>query len=149
MAAIRFKLSVDQTGQLAAPVLTPAQLTEIGNNMVKIQKARWARAENVANESAKPLAKTTAKAKQTFGQNPVRNMLMTGLVWRDFTLRSATMTEIRAENTSRAGRMHARKAQSFEQMIGFSPAERNEIFGMAYRAYDVYLQRAWRPITNG
>jgi hypothetical protein len=58
------------------------------------------------------------------------------------------MTEIRAENTSREGRRHARQAQRFEEMIGIAPSDRDAIFAATYRAYTAYLTRAWRP-TRG
>lgn len=148
MAAVRFKMSVDQTGQIAPPILTNAQLMVIGQAMVARQKQRWSRAINAMDGTAKPLSAVTAKGKLSFGKKPIRDMNMTGLMTANFTLRKATANEIRAENTSRAGRMHARKAQAFEKMIGISPSDRDYLFGLAYRAYGVYLQRAWRP-SNG
>jgi hypothetical protein len=150
MPAIRFKINVDQTGQIAAPVLNPAQLRGIGEEMVRSQKARWSRGVNIYDHNALPLARVTAKGKATYRGmgSPKRDMVMTGLTSDNFTLRKATMQEIRAENTSREGRRRARQAQSFEPMIGLAPSDQDNIFAAAYRAYGVYLQRAWRP-TRG
>jgi hypothetical protein len=148
MAAIRFQIKVDKSGYIAPPLLTDVQLKDIGNVMVQAQKERWSHGINAQDQKARPLAKVTAKGKATFGKNPIRDMDMTGVVRQNFTLRKWTMSNIRAENTSRAGRMHARKAQIFERMIGISPRDRDIIFAHAYRAYGFYLQSAWRP-TNG
>jgi len=143
-AGIRFNMTT-KLGKLLPPTLTSAQLTEIGKAMVVAQKERWSRGINADDRPARALAPVTAKGKQRYGAAPIRNMVMTGLTRDNFTLRKATATEIRAENTSRAGRMHASKAQVFEQMIGLAPSDQDVIFRQAYRAYSLYLQRAWRP----
>jgi len=148
MAAIRFKMATTQTGELLPPNLTSPQLKAIGQVMVRAQKDRWSRGINADDHSARPLHKVTAKGKSTYGAKPIRNMVMTGLMEENFTLRKATMTEIRAENTSREARKHARQAQWFEQMIGISPSDRDAIFAATYRAYSAYLKRAWKP-KNG
>ena len=148
MAALRFKLAVTQSGQLAPPVLSPAQRLELGQVMVDTQKARWAKGINAAGQPAAPLHKTTAKAKRTFGRRPIRDMEMTGLVRQNFSLRKASEVELRAENTTVEARRHARQAQLFEKMIGWAPQDETIFFAHAYRAYSVYLKRAWRP-TRG
>jgi hypothetical protein len=145
MAAVRFKVSVPQSGSLRTPQLTEGQMRGLGEMMVDTQKERWSRGINAAGQSAKPLHRVTAKGKRTFGKQPIRDMNMTGLVRRNFTLRKATPTEIRAENTSREGRRHARQAQWFEPMIGLAPQDEVAIVAHAYRAYGLYIQRAWRP----
>lgn len=148
MAAVRFKVAVDQSGQFVPPTLTSSQLREIGMAMVAKQKDRWSKGINARDQAAKPLAPVTAKGKMTYRGKAIRDMVMTGLMAENFTLRKASGDEIRAENTSREARMHARKAQAFEKMIGLSPSDRDVVFGMAYRAYGVYLKGAWKP-TNG
>lgn len=150
MAGIRFKINVDKTGQIENPELSPAQLLGIGQEMVRSQKARWLRGVNAFDHTALPLAPVTAKGKATFRGigHPKRDMVMSGLTYDNFTLRKATMQEIRAENTSREGRRRARQAQSFETMIGLAPSDQDNIFAAAYRAYGVYLQRAWRPVRG-
>jgi hypothetical protein len=145
MASIRFNL--DKTGRLKPPVLTSAQLKDIGEQMVKGQKARWARGVNAEGRPARKLHKVTAKGKVTYGAKPLRNMVMTGLTKSNFTLRKYTMEQIRAENTSREARRHARQAQLFERMIGISPKEEATIFLHAYRAYGAYLRTSWEPKT--
>lgn len=145
MAAVRFKISVPLSGQLAPPLLSQSQMVDIGQAMVTAQKDRWAKGINAAGVTAAPLHRVTAKAKRTFGKKPIRDMNMTGLVRNNFTLRKATATEVRAECTSSEARRHARSAQRFEQMIGFAPQDELAVFAHAYRAYGLYLQRAWRP----
>jgi len=145
MAAIRFKMAVDKTGQVQPANLTSAQLKAIGQVMVRAQKERWSRGVNADDQTARPLHRITAKGKVTYGANPIRDMVMTGLTKENFTLRKWTATDIRAENTSREARRHARQAQRFEQMIGISPNDRDQIFGAVYRAYSAYLKRAWKP----
>ena len=145
MAATRFNMAMVKSGRMTPPILNGGQLHAIGLAMVRRQKERWEKAINAEDRAARPLAKVTAKGKQTFNRNPVRDMHMTGVMRENFTLRKWSMTNIRAENTSRAGRMHARKAQKFENMIGISPSEEKAIFADAYRAYDEYLKRrAWK-----
>jgi len=151
MAAVRFKFSIDvvQSGQLLPPTLTLEQIRALGEAMVRGQKDRWSKGINAAGQTASPLARVTAKGKRTFGRRPIRDMEMTGLTVTNFSLRKADATGvIRAENTSRAARMHARKAQKFEQMIGISPQEKDALFRLAYRAYGYYIKNAWRP-TRG
>ena len=144
MAAIRFRIAVTESGYLTAPVLSPEQLRYIGDGMVAAQKNRWLHGVNAQDAPAKPLRPVTAKGKVTYGAQPIRNMLMTGLMMGNFRLTRASGQVIRAENTSRNARMHARKAQSFETMIGFAPSDENTIFRLAYQAYGIYLERAWR-----
>jgi hypothetical protein len=144
---MRFRIKVDQTGRVEPPVLTQEQLNDIGETMVRNQKERWTRGVNALDQQARPLAPVTAKGKVTYGKRPIRDMEMTGVVRENFTLRKATMTEILAENTSVAGRMHARKAQKFERMIGLAPSERTALFLHAQRAYSIYLKRAWKKET--
>jgi hypothetical protein len=150
MAGIRFKMNVDKTGQIAQPTLSSAECWAIGQEMVRSQKERWSKGINALDQAAKPLAPVTAKGKATYRGigNPIRDMVMSGLTKDNFTLRKASMQEIRAENTSVEGRRRARQAQSFETMIGLSPTDRDHIFQAANRAYGVYLNRAWRP-RNG
>lgn len=148
MAGVRFKINVDKSGQINQPDLTPEQLKYIGDEMVRAQKARWAKGINAFDQTALPLHRVTAKGKVTYGRKPIRDMQMTGLTVENFTLRKWTMQEIRAENTSREGRRHARQAQWFDKMIGLAPSDKDAIFAAAYRAYGVYLKRAWRP-TSG
>ena len=150
MAAVRFHLGlrVTESGQLAPPTLTSAQLISIGQVMVQAQKDRWAAGINAEGQPARPLHPVTAKGKRTYGKKPIRDMDMTGLVRNNFSLRRAENNSIRAENTTREARRHARQAQSFESMIGLAPQDEAIIFAHAYRAYGLYLQRAWRP-TRG
>lgn len=147
MAAVRFNVAVTETGLLKPPTLTQTQLTEIGQRMVLGQKARWAAGINTDDQRAAPLKKKTAQIKRKYkGQtHPIRDMDMTGLVKRNFTLRKATMTMIRAENTSNEGRRRARVAQRFESMIGLSPSEERAVFQHAYSAYRQYVNQAWVP----
>ena len=114
MAAIRFRIAVTESGYLTAPVLSPEQLKYIGDGMVAAQKNRWLHGVNAQDAPAKPLRPVSAKAKKTYGAQPIRNMLMTGLMQSNFSLRRADSQVIRAENTSREARKHARRSQSFE-----------------------------------
>ncbi len=113
--------------------------------MVTAQKTRWASAVNTRDAPAKPLSRVGGKAKVSYGQKPVRNMRMTGLMRENFTLRRADSMMIRAENTSRLARLHARRAQGFESMIGFAPSDEKTVTELAHREYGLYLQRAWKP----
>jgi hypothetical protein len=149
MAAIRFSMAVTESGQLKPPVLTQAQLNDIGNRMVLNQKNRWSRGIDADDQAAPPLKPKTAKIKKKYkGQGrPIRDMNMTGLTRNNFTLRKATMQMIRAENTSGEGRRRARTAQRFANMIGLAPSEEKSIAIHLYAAYGIYLQRAWKKTT--
>lgn len=147
MAAVRFTMDVTKTGHLGSIELGSSQLRQLGINMVDRQKERWSRGINAEGHQARPLAPVTAKGKRTFGKKPIRDMDMTGLTRENFSLRAWAQGVLRAENTSRAGRMHARKAQIFEHMIGISPQERDAVFTDAYRMYEAYLKTIWKPTS--
>jgi hypothetical protein len=73
-------------------------------------------------------------------------MEMTGLTKANFQLRKAINGVVRAENTSREGRKRARKADKYEQMIGFAGSDQLKLFQASQIQYGKWLKKAWVPI---
>jgi hypothetical protein len=147
MAVDKFQIKVEQSGELAPPILTDAQLMAIGKVMVDAQKDRWSHAIDSTGATAKPLAPKTAKLKAKAGRNPVRDMYMTGLTRANFDVEIATAGVIVAGNTSSQAQMHARKAQAFDEMIGLAPTDQAIVEAAVEQAYEDYIQTSWRPKT--
>jgi hypothetical protein len=141
-------VKVTKSGRLRGPDLSDPQLKIIGDAMVKAQKARWDDGVNAEGNQAKPLSKKYffMKRAYTHQTSPIRDMKMTGATVANFTLRKANNGTIRAENTSRAGRSHANRAQSFEEMIGFAGSDQIAVFRESQLQYGLFLQKAWVPI---
>lgn len=141
-------VKVTKTGRLRGPDLSDPQLKAIGDAMVESQKARWDDGVNAEGNQAKPLSKKYFFMKRGFTHqlSPIRDMKMTGATVANFTLRKASNGIVRAENTSRAGRLHANRAQGYEEMIGFAGTDQNRIFRESQLQYGLLLQRAWVPI---
>ena len=143
------KVKVKQTGHIKAPKLDGGRLTRIGNQIVAEQKARWAKHKNAYGNEAKPLSKkyTFIKKKALGLGRPYRDMRgIEGLVIPNFLLRKAIHNEIRAENTSRKARQHARQAQAYDEMIGFSGPEQVSLYRNVNNEYAGLLKTAWVQI---
>jgi hypothetical protein len=143
------KVKVKQTGRIRAPRLDNGQLTLIGHRMVATQKARWANGVDASGNTAKPLSKkyTFIKKKYRGVNRPIRDNQMTGVLVANFTLRKAIDNQIRAENTSRAGRAHANRAQGFDEMIGFSGPDQVDLFRSVQAEYGNWAKKAWFQIN--
>jgi hypothetical protein len=143
-----FSVHVTKTGKIIKPRLEQGPLLNIGNIAVAEQKKRWAAAIDAEGNAAKQLSMKYLFEKKAFtGVNrPKRDMKMTGVTVDNFTLRRAINNQIRAENTSRAARSHANRAQTYEQMIGLAGSDQIAIFKATQAEYGAYLKRAWVPI---
>lgn len=142
------KVKVKKSGRVKGPNLEDPQLTEIGNEMVRVQKLRWNDGIDAEGNQAKKLSFKYFKEKQKFtGQpSPIRDMSMTGDTVKNFTLRRAAQGQIRAENTSRLARSKALRSQDYEEMIGFAGSDQIAIFKATQLQYGIYVQKAWIPI---
>lgn len=142
------KVKVTKSGRVRGPNLSDPQLKEIGEEMVRSQKARWDDAINANGNQAKKLSFKYFKEKQKFtGQaSPIRDMTMTGETVKNFTLRRAADGQIRAENTSRVCRGKATRAQTAEEMIGFAGTDQIAIFKASQLQYGIYVKKAWIPV---
>jgi hypothetical protein len=145
MPVDRMQIKVAQSGEMAPPILTDAQLMNIGKLMVAAQKQRWLQAIDSTGATAKPLAPKTAKLKATAGKVPKRNMVMTGITIQNFDVELAAAGVIVAGNSSREAQLHARKAQAFDEMIGLAPTDQAVVEAAVERAYEDYIVTSWRP----
>lgn len=143
------KVKVVKTGRLKTPKLDQGQLTKIGEEMVRAQKLRWGNAINADGASAKKLTQRAYNQKRKLrkSSSPRRDMELTGLTKQNFTLRKAIDGVIRAENSSREARRRARRADQYEQMIGFAPTDQRIVFQGAAQAYKLYVQKGWQEIN--
>jgi hypothetical protein len=125
-------------------------MTRIGKEMVARQKARWAAHKNASGNEAKPLSKKYVFIKKRIrgGGTQYRDNHLSGVMIENFLLRKAIGKEIRAENTSRIGREHARGQDKYEHMIGFSGPEQSALFKDAKKEYGQYLKSAWIPLSG-
>ena len=144
------KIKVKQTGRVRVPNLSDPQLKAIGDAMVAAQKARWAKAIDADGQPAKKLSVKYffEKRKYKGGGTPVRDMNMTGATVANFSLRRAAQNQIRAENTTRAARAHALRAQSYEEMIGFAVSDARVVITESQNQYGEYVKRAWIPVGS-
>jgi hypothetical protein len=143
------QVKVTKTGRVRGPNLSDPQLAVIGAKMVAQQKARWAKAVDANGQPAAKLSVRYAIIKQAvLHKRPVRDMTMTGLLVQNFTLRKASNGVIRAENTTRLARLHARRANSYDQMIGFALADSKAVFDEAQAQYGQYVNTAWIPLDG-
>jgi hypothetical protein len=141
-------VKVTKTGRVRGPNLSDPQLKAIGDAMVKAQKARWDDGVNASGNQAKPLSKKYFFMKRSVlhQTSPIRDMKMTGATVANFSLRKANNGVIRAENTTRAARDHANRAQGAEEMIGFAGSDQIVVFRESQLQYGLFLQKAWVPI---
>jgi hypothetical protein len=132
-----------------APNLSDPQLKAIGDAMVAEQKARWARSVDAAGQTAKKLSRKYTIIKQAvLHKRPVRDMSMTGATVKNFQLRKAALGSIRAENTTRLERSKARRANGYDQMIGFALTDTKVVFDGAQAEYGKYVNKAWVPLDG-
>jgi len=149
MAQQGLSVAVKQSGRFKPANLDRGDLTFIGLGMVAAQKERWSKAINADGNPAKRLSiKYFFEKRKLRGGNPKRDMYMTGATVKNFALRKAVDGVIRAENTSRAGRAHANRAQNFEQMIGFAGSDQIAVFRLSQATYyGPWMQKAFIPIV--
>ena len=144
------KTTMKKDGRMRGPNLSDPQLTAIGNAMVAEQKDRWSKGIDANGQPAKPLGKRYAIIKQAvLHKRPIRDNFITGLLVKNFTLRKAAEGRIRAENTTRLAREHATRANSYDQMIGFSMLDVAVVAAESQKAYQAYLNKAWIPLDTG
>jgi hypothetical protein len=142
-------VKVKRTGRVKAPNLDQGPMTRIGNAMVAAQLERWSKGINAEGNPAKKLSVKYAIIKQkTLHKKAIRDMRMTGALAENFKLRKAIGNEIRAENTSRMGRLHANRAQGYDQMIGFAGSDQTAVFREAQTEYGKWLTQAWVPLNG-
>ncbi|HEY1242180.1 MAG TPA: hypothetical protein VGF16_16565 [Bryobacteraceae bacterium] len=142
------QVQVKQSGRVRPARLDNGVLTAIGNEMVKRQLERWSKGINADGNQAKPLGKKYFFVKKAYlrQEHPIRDNRFTGALAANFQLRKAIDGVIRAEPTQRATRAAAAKADQYEQMIGFSGPEINEILKESVGAYGDWVEKAWIPI---
>lgn len=146
------QVKVKKTGRMKGPNLSDPQLKRIGEVMVKAQLERWSKGINAYGNPARKLSVKYAIAKGSYlrkhgiGGRPIRDMKMTGLTVKNFSLRKAADNTIRAENTSREARAHASRANKLEEMIGFAGSDQIAVFQATQQEYGKYLQKAWVTI---
>lgn len=147
------KYKVKRTGRVRVPKLNDPQLKAIGEEMVIAQKERWRDAINANGTPAKKLSVKYFMEKRKYhgGGTPVRDMNMTGRTIANFSLRRASEGQIRAENTTRAERAKAMRAQGYDEMIGFAIQDAQIVFDETKRQYGNYVKTAWIPLgeTSG
>jgi len=149
--AAEFKISIKRSGRLRPPtMLLNAELTRIGQLMVKNQKARWAAGINANGIKAKALNRRYYFVKKAFRRitDPIRDNEMTGDLKNNFTLRRASAGIIRAQPTARFPRQKAFRAEQYEEMIGFSPPEQVAIVYEVIKVMLKYAQVAWEPFDG-
>jgi hypothetical protein len=139
------KIKVKRTGRIKKPALDNGKLTLIGNEMVAQQQYRWAKGLNAYGNKAKPLGKRYVfiKRKATGNPRPIRDQKLTGVLLENFKLRKAMNGVIRAENTTRIARQHARQAQGYDEMIGLSGPEQVNILKSVKNEYSALIAKAW------
>jgi hypothetical protein len=144
------QIKVKRTGRVRKPQLDNSNLTEIGRVMVEAQKKRWSQAVNTSGNPAKKLSVKYlfVKRKALGGGTPKRDMKMTGALVANFQLRKAMNNVIRAEPTSRMGRLHATRSQQYEDMIGFAGSDQNAVFRSTLAQYGTWVKKAWVPISG-
>ncbi|HEU0180298.1 MAG TPA: hypothetical protein VFV58_39180 [Blastocatellia bacterium] len=136
-------------GRFKQPNLSDPQLKTIGDSMVAKQFERWSKAVDAYGNPAPKLTPRYAIIKQKkFHVRPVRDNKMTGLLIKNFGLRKAAQNTIRAENTSKTARDHARRAQGYAEMIGFAASDQVEVFTAANEQYGIYLKHAWVQLSG-
>jgi hypothetical protein len=67
---------------------------------------------------------------------------------KNFILRKAINGVIRAENTSREARQHARQAQLHEEMIGLSGSDQAALYRDVQTAYGALAKNAWYQVNG-
>lgn len=140
-----------KSGRVRGPNLSDPALKVIGEAMVAAQKDRWSKGIDAAGQSATKLAVRYAIIKQSLlHKRPVRDNRLTGLLVNNFTLRKAAGGVIRAENTTRLARDHARRANGYDQMIGFALTDFKVVIDGTQAQYGEYAKTAWIPLgTSG
>ena len=139
-----------KSGRVRGPNLSDPQLKIIGDAMVAAQKDRWAKGVDAAGQPAKKLSVKYSIIKQAFlHKRPIRDNYLTGLLVANFTLRKAADGVIRAENTTKLARAHARRSNSYDQMIGFAVSDSKVVLTETQAQYGQWAQRAWIPVGPG
>ena len=139
-----------KSGRVRGPNLSDPQLKIIGDAMVAAQKDRWAKGVDAAGQPAKKLSVKYSIIKQAFlHKRPIRDNYITGLLVANFTLRKAADGVIRAENTTKLARAHARRSNSYDQMIGFAVSDSKVVLTETQAQYGQWAQRAWIPMGPG
>jgi len=145
----QLRIKTKQSGYFRQPQLADPQMRAIGEAMITAQKARWSVAKDAYGNPAPKLKTRYAIVKQKVtGKRAIRDNVLTGMLSSNFTLRKASGRLIRAENTAKQARDHARRAQGYAEMIGFAPDDQNVVFQAANSQYGVYLKRGWVTVRD-
>ena len=138
-----------RSGKVRGPNLSDPQLRIIGTLMVKDQKERWAKHINAEGQPAKKLSVKYAIIKQQLlHKRPYRDMVLTGKLLANFSLRRAANNRIRAENTTRLDRAKAQANQLLDQMIGFAVSDIKDAINNVQVQYGQWAKTAWIPLGN-
>ena len=144
-----FKYTTKKTGKLKGPNLSDPQLRIIGELMVEAQTDRWFKSIDATGSPALKLARRYAIIKQSIlHKRSYRDMSLTGMTIKNFTLRKAANGIIRAENTAKLERDKARRANGYDQMIGFAVSDVKVVFEGAQEEYGAYVNTAWIPLDG-
>lgn len=145
----RFNIKVRKSGKIRPAALSDPQMKAIGDRMVTDQWHRWLRGINANGQPAKKLSVRYAIIKQAvLHKRPIRDMLLTGRTIKNFSLRKAAASKIRAENTTRYERDKASGCNNYDQMIGFSVQDAKSVFDEADKQFGQYLRTAWIPLDG-
>jgi hypothetical protein len=125
MASVR----VYQKRQLRLDLLTfkQRQMYDLGMAGVAAVKERLAAAKGPTDGPAKPLKKSYAIWKTRQGKGNRRNLTLTGELLGNFTVRTVSDNQAKANVSSRKARIKAWANQKREQWMVFSPRNREAV----------------------
>ena len=125
MATVR----VYQKKQLRLDLLNfrQRQMYELGNAGVAAVKQRVAAAIGPTDAPAKPLSKAYAIWKTRQGKGNRRNLIFTGDLLSNFTVRTVSENRAKANVSSRKARIKASVNQKREEWMVFSPRNRQTV----------------------
>lgn len=111
------------------------QMFKLGQFALATVKARVAAGKGSDDAPMPPLKKRYAIQKSKAGAGNKRDLRLTGAMLDNFSVRSASATEVRLDITSRTGRQKARTNERRAPWFGFSTADTKAIYGMAQRMF--------------
>lgn len=109
------------------------QLFKIGTVGVAAVKNRVQAGLGVDDQPAKPLTKRYAIRKNKLGKGNRRNLMLTGDMLRNLSLRTVSEKAAKAGLTSRKDRIKAWANQKIEQWLAFSPRNKMAVVEAARR----------------
>ncbi len=106
---------------------------KIGTVGVESMKNRLAAAQGPDDNVAKPLTKRYAIYKSRLGKGNRRNLMLTGNMLRNFTVRTVSENRAKASNSTRRDRLKAWINQKIEPWVVFSPKNKVAVADSARR----------------